>query len=811
MVPIILRPEGGAEDTDGDAPSARHSAPRPSVDASDGEPPAQRRRVEGAREGRWHEPQSRRSEPGRRHTEPLRSVEESEWRGGEPMRRLSEPERRCREADWRAGESECPQGRFVGPTGIPLPRKFPKLEVKRWSESTIPDGAPAAPPPRGRHAAGDVTICYFCHTNDVPGRFYPKRAAALGLKPGPAYGKLSKGESVTLPDGSTITPEQVRDDPVPGRVVGIFDVPTSAHLASLLAHEKIASYKGLDSVAVVYHFTPEAVVGLPAYVEWMGTFHKSTVHIVVNATTSPPVPAFTASTSLLCKLHAVQRAIFPLPHPLSESVTAMGGSSSGADESSTVEGVRTDGRTVVAGRLLQRFELVPLRHAGLDNSSSLGLPDPAQLMESVSADAKLAPLIAANDAAWRSAVSAADTARVDPEFEVSFLGTSSAIPSKYRNVTGIYAILGRGRALMMDAGEGTYGQLVRKFGRVGDGDATSVRRGCGRVGVTAALNAVKVVWVSHMHADHHLGLPRIICQRTASQPLLVIGPTRLQEWLQEFAVLDRRLRDRFYFVDAASFLARSFEVYETAAVAFPSGAFAGHDDPRAIAEGVLSAVGLSELRVTLVEHCYQAYGIRISTSEPGLSVVYSGDTVPCDALVELGRGCDVLIHEATFEDGMEEEASAKKHSTTAQALDVWKRMGARYLILTHFSARYPKLPSLGGLVRVEDSEAGDAVDATEAASADSPDVGIAYDLVTISGDDLPHLHLLLPVLSRLLASETAAAAAADAAEAAATIGDAPAIAGGAGGAGPDLKLTKKQHKGLPRKSKGGLSNATYAS
>ncbi len=52
---------------------------------------------------------------------------------------------------------------------------------------------------------------------------------------------------------------------------------------------------------------------------------------------------------------------------------------------------------------------------------------------------------------------------------------------------------------------------------------------------------------------------------------------------------------------------------------------------------------------------------------------YSGDTRPCDALVEAGTDATLLIHEATFEDGMAEEARDKYHSTTSEAIDVGLR------------------------------------------------------------------------------------------------------------------------------------------
>jgi hypothetical protein len=58
--------------------------------------------------------------------------------------------------------------------------------------------------------------------------------------------------------------------------------------------------------------------------------------------------------------------------------------------------------------------------------------------------------------------------------------------------------------------------------------------------------------------------------------------------------------------------------------------------------------------------------------------------------------CSLLIHEATFEDSPDGLANAadKRHSTAAEALGIADAMPARHTLLTHFSARYPKLPVL---------------------------------------------------------------------------------------------------------------------
>lgn len=78
------------------------------------------------------------------------------------------------------------------------------------------------------------------------------------------------------------------------------------------------------------------------------------------------------------------------------------------------------------------------------------------------------------------------------------------------------------------------------------------------------------------------------------------------------------------------------------------------------------------------------------------SCVYSGDTRPCDALVEAGKGSTVLLHEATHADDMGDKAKSDRHCTVEEAVDVASRMQCKHTVLTHFSSRFEKLvPDLG--------------------------------------------------------------------------------------------------------------------
>jgi ribonuclease Z len=72
--------------------------------------------------------------------------------------------------------------------------------------------------------------------------------------------------------------------------------------------------------------------------------------------------------------------------------------------------------------------------------------------------------------------------------------------------------------------------------------------------------------------------------------------------------------------------------------------------------------------------------LRLDAAEAP-SVVYSSDTEPCEAVVELARGADTLIHEATYAEGDGRRHGV--HSTAREAGEIAARAGVRRLILTH--------------------------------------------------------------------------------------------------------------------------------
>ncbi|KAL6137608.1 hypothetical protein ACLB2K_062898 [Fragaria x ananassa] len=134
------------------------------------------------------------------------------------------------------------------------------------------------------------------------------------------------------------------------------------------------------------------------------------------------------------------------------------------------------------------------------------------------------------------------------------------------------------------------------------------------------------------------------------------------------------------------------------------------DDAVLTLQKMLSEAGLEDLISVPVIHCSQAFGVVLKASK---------------RLNSVGK--------ATFEDGMEDEAIKKNHSTTEEAIGVGNSAGVYRVLLTHFSQRYPKIPVFD--------------------EAHMHKTCIAFDLMSINMADLPVLPKLLSYLKMLFKNE----------------------------------------------------------
>jgi ribonuclease Z len=102
-----------------------------------------------------------------------------------------------------------------------------------------------------------------------PGRFDVEAARSLGVPEGPLYGRLQTGESVALPDGSTVEPAQVLGPARAGRKVLLAgdtapaaSVLEAAHGADVLVHEATFAEEERERAAETLHSTAAGAAAL---------------------------------------------------------------------------------------------------------------------------------------------------------------------------------------------------------------------------------------------------------------------------------------------------------------------------------------------------------------------------------------------------------------------------------------------------------------------------------------------------------------------------------------------------------------------
>ena len=269
--------------------------------------------------------------------------------------------------------------------------------------------------------------------------------------------------------------------------------------------------------------------------------------------------------------------------------------------------------------------------------------------------------------------------------QILFLGTSGSWPTPKRNVSAV-AVKRGPEVLLFDCGEGTQRQFMQS---------------------PMSYMQVSRIFITHFHGDHFLGIPGLVQSMTMNDrkaPLEMFGPRGMRELVRQLLSLgyftpgfDVPVREMAGgdSVDCGEYAVRALAAEHTV----PALTFALEEKPRpgrfdreralalGIPEGPLWG-RLQEGRTVSVGGRTFTPDLVLGPPRRGRKIVYTGDTMPSDALVDFARGADVLIHDATAETSLEEKANRYGHSTARQAGLVARDAGVRTLVLTHISPRY---------------------------------------------------------------------------------------------------------------------------
>jgi ribonuclease Z len=280
------------------------------------------------------------------------------------------------------------------------------------------------------------------------------------------------------------------------------------------------------------------------------------------------------------------------------------------------------------------------------------------------------------------------------KFEVTILGSSSATPIYNRNPTSQVLNINE-RLYLVDCGEGTQQQMLR---------------------FDVRASRIDHIFISHLHGDHYLGLVGLLSSlhlNGRKKALKLFGPPQLKEIIHlQFKYSETTLQYDIEFTPTNPFVAETIIINDDVSVetiplnhriACTGFLFREKKRLRKLLKDKLEALAIpveyyTALKkgadyVDLKGKAYKNDELTTDSDDPR-TYAYCSDTLYSEQYFEQIKGADMLYHEATFLHAMLDRANETHHTTSLQAAQVAQIIGAKKLIIGHFSARYKTLDEL---------------------------------------------------------------------------------------------------------------------
>lgn len=272
------------------------------------------------------------------------------------------------------------------------------------------------------------------------------------------------------------------------------------------------------------------------------------------------------------------------------------------------------------------------------------------------------------------------------DLKIIFLGTSAATPTEERGLSSIAVARGK-EILLFDAGEGMQRNFVR----------SSLR-----------MNSKMKIFITHMHADHSLGvlgLLQTLSLNGRSMPIDIYGEPRLAEFIKfNTDLIGFRLSFgvNLHVIEEEGLVVREKDYEITCCAAEHHMSAYSYCLTELRRPGIFSidkAIQLGIPKGSLYKRIQSGEDIVVNgklvrsseimgPSRPGRKLGISGDTRPTEKLKRFFESCDLLIFESTYGSELEQNAIQNLHATATEAATLARRAGAKKLVLTHFSSRY---------------------------------------------------------------------------------------------------------------------------
>ena len=363
----------------------------------------------------------------------------------------------------------------------PMPggrEQLPEIDVlvrRPWPGALVAQLPPTKP--------STAVLSYIIRTHPQRGKFLPQKAFALKVPKGRLFSDLASGKPITLTDGKTIKPEDVLGPGNPGGGLAVMELPTDEYVLNLINRPEWKTPSIMEGVgAIVWILGPGVLRNKDLQGFMTELAHMK--HIVSSRDCCPNSLSFDSAATAAIKLYQIDPDRYSIPtHDNQRPRPWQDG----------LEGPGLPQSWAPAIRGLQ----VQLTPAFLFQEDQIGPPlDTSKAVQETPKDALLLAKLVRQEISSEAVRRELDAQNLpSPDAEIIFLGTGSALPSKYRNVSGTLLRVPESGSYLFDCGEGTLGQLSRMYTQ----DE-----------LVEVLQDLKMIWISHMHADHHLGTTSVI-------------------------------------------------------------------------------------------------------------------------------------------------------------------------------------------------------------------------------------------------------------------------------------------------------------
>ncbi len=273
--------------------------------------------------------------------------------------------------------------------------------------------------------------------------------------------------------------------------------------------------------------------------------------------------------------------------------------------------------------------------------------------------------------------------------ECILVGTGGMMPMPYRMLASM-ALRLNGKIYLFDAGEGT--QINWKRARVG-------------------VRGLKLIAVTHLHADHCLGIPGLLMLRAQMddpEPLTIIGPPGIRRLVVQFRkILEFLINYEIKFIEwpgDKSGVAYADEQVRILWAPVQHTRFClgyrleerqrpGKFNPdKALALGIPMGPLWGRLQKGLPVSAPDGSTVHpeqvLGPARRGRHVAYVVDTRPAEGVYRLCENADLAFIEGMFLDEHSDHADEKGHLTVKEAANIVKSAGASRAVLVHVSPRY---------------------------------------------------------------------------------------------------------------------------